>query len=109
MALFIPNRPNDRLGFIAVEAASAFFCLFLKARSTIMMSSGALWLKIFCHDKINAYFCSAFDERLFVFSFARSTKAMVHRDVAQLVAHYVRDVGVACSSHVIPTLFPSSS
>ena len=25
------------------------------------------------------------------------------RDVAQLVAHYVRDVGVACSSHVIPT------
>ena len=26
-----------------------------------------------------------------------------HRDVAQLVAHYVRDVGVACSSHVIPT------
>ncbi len=26
-----------------------------------------------------------------------------NRDVAQLVAHYVRDVGVACSSHVIPT------
>lgn len=25
------------------------------------------------------------------------------RDVAQLVAHYVRDVDVACSSHVIPT------
>ena len=37
------------------------------------------------------------------FSYACSTKAMVHRDVAQLVAHYVRDVGVACSSHVIPT------
>ena len=27
----------------------------------------------------------------------------IYRDVAQLVAHYVRDVGVACSSHVIPT------
>ena len=26
-----------------------------------------------------------------------------YRDVAQLVAHYVRDVGVACSSHVIST------
>ncbi len=26
-----------------------------------------------------------------------------HRDVAQLVAHYVRDVGVAGSSPVIPT------
>ena len=25
------------------------------------------------------------------------------RDVAQLVAHYVRDVGVACSSHVFST------
>ena len=27
----------------------------------------------------------------------------LHRDVAQLVAHYVRDVGVASSSPVIPT------
>ena len=27
----------------------------------------------------------------------------MNRDVAQLVAHYVRDVGVACSSHVIST------
>ncbi len=26
-----------------------------------------------------------------------------HRDLAQLVAHYVRDVGVAGSSPVIPT------
>ena len=26
-----------------------------------------------------------------------------NRNVAQLVAHYVRDVGVACSSHVIST------
>lgn len=25
------------------------------------------------------------------------------RDVAQLVAHYVRDVGVVCSSQIIPT------
>ena len=25
------------------------------------------------------------------------------REVAQLVAHYVRDVGVACSSHVFST------
>ena len=29
--------------------------------------------------------------------------AFGHRDVAQLVAHYVRDVGVARSSRVIPT------
>ena len=35
--------------------------------------------------------------------FARRKKMWRHRDVAQLVAHYVRDVGVACSSHFIPT------
>ena len=29
--------------------------------------------------------------------------ALFYRDVAQLVAHYVRDVGVARSSRVIPT------
>ena len=26
------------------------------------------------------------------------------REVAQLVAHYVRDVGVGCSSHLFPTI-----
>ena len=26
-----------------------------------------------------------------------------HREVAQLVAHYVRDVGVGCSSHLFST------
>ena len=31
------------------------------------------------------------------------------RDVAQLVAHYVRDVGVACSSHVISTNMQNDS
>ena len=31
---------------------------------------------------------------------------LCYRDVAQLVAHYVRDVGVASSSPVIPTRSP---
>ena len=34
----------------------------------------------------------------------RRFKRNEHRDVAQLVAHYVRDVGVASSNLVIPTL-----
>ena len=40
--------------------------------------------------KIKAYLCTPKEK-------------ICRRDVAQLVAHYVRDVGVACSSHVIPT------
>ncbi len=32
-----------------------------------------------------------------------SKQQKVHRDVAQLVAHYVRDVGVGRSSRLIPT------
>ena len=38
-----------------------------------------------------------------VISFFSITFAIANRDVAQLVAHYVRDVGVASSSPVIPT------
>ena len=37
------------------------------------------------------------------FLFCQAAGKRFYRDVAQLVAHYVRDVGVACSSHVIPT------
>ena len=35
--------------------------------------------------------------------FAVQKAAFDHRDVAQLVAHYVRDVGVGRSSRLIPT------
>ena len=43
------------------------------------------FLQRFAHFKKKQYFCTRF------------------REVAQLVAHYVRDVGVACSSHVFST------
>ena len=36
-------------------------------------------------------------------------KTQVNRDVAQLVAHYVRDVGVGRSSRLIPTIQPQRS
>ena len=36
-------------------------------------------------------------------------KTQVNRDVAQLVAHYVRDVGVGRSNRLIPTIQPKRS
>ena len=36
-------------------------------------------------------------------TFAAQTKKQTNRNVAQLVAHYVRDVGVGRSSRLIPT------
>ena len=41
---------------------------------------------------------------MLAFHFFLLTFAHANRDVAQLVAHYVRDVGVGRSSRLIPTL-----
>ena len=56
----------------------------------------------FAYIKKKQYLCTLFqkerenfEEIIEVFS--------ENREVAQLVAHYVRDVGVACSSHVFST------
>ena len=44
--------------------------------------------KLFAYIKKKQYFCTRFCK---------------NREVAQLVAHYVRDVGVGCSSHLFST------
>ena len=72
------------------------------------LSYGTIVL-LFCGAKVGLFFVltNFFSEKLHAFQKNAVTlhSLLRHRDVAQLVAHYVRDVGVGRSSRLIPTMF----
>ena len=77
-------------------AMAPSFCLFASAKV-----QENYWL----HNILLIFFekHACISEKTCTFALAFQHKAKSNRDVAQLVAHYVRDVGVGRSSRLIPT------
>ena len=84
-----------------LTASHCYGVIFLKCEckgSTFLSTSQIFLNKIVSNSKKSTTFATAKQKEVLCCFFMR-----LHRDVAQLVAHYVRDVGVASSSPVIPT------
>ena len=73
--------------------------------SQILSEISLLFLFVCLYFRFLQYLCSAFKQRgpLAWRCFRQVAACVWYRDVAQLVAHYVRDVGVGRSSRLIPT------
>ena len=93
------NRTGDTRIFSPLLYQLSYGTIFLRfcvCKGTRIISFPQLFFCFF-----EKYSCMSEKTRIFALAFRKYPHR--NRDVAQLVAHYVRDVGVASSNLVIPT------